>query len=74
MKNYLRWRNLNTLLSCALPVFLGGCAVIAVVDVVATVAVGTAGLAADAAIGTAKIAGRAVGAAADVILPSNAGR
>ena len=40
----------------------------------ATVAVGTAGLAADAAIGTAKIAGRAVGAAADVILPSNAGR
>lgn len=44
----------------------GGCAVIAVADAVGTVAVKTVGVAADAAIGTAKIAGKVVGKAADV--------
>lgn len=45
---------------------LSGCAVIAVVDTAATVAVGTVGLVAGAAIGTAKIAGKVVGKAADM--------
>lgn len=48
---------------------LPGCAVVAVVDTTATIAVKTAGLAADAAIGTARIAGKAVGAVADAALP-----
>lgn len=47
---------------------LSGCAVIAVVDTAATVALGTVGLAAGAAIGTAKIAGKVVGKAADVVV------
>ena len=49
---------------------LQGCAVVAVVDTVGTVAVKTVGLAADAAIGVVKITGRAVGAAADAVIPS----
>lgn len=48
---------------------LQGCAVVAVVDTVASVAVGTAGLAVGAVVGTARIAGSAVGAAADAVLP-----
>ena len=48
---------------------LQGCAVVAVVDTVGTVAVKTVGLAADAAIGVVKITGRAVGAAADAVIP-----
>jgi len=48
---------------------LQGCAVIAVADRAATVAVKGVGLAADAAIGTARLAGRAVGAAADAVIP-----
>jgi len=48
---------------------LSGCAVIAVVDTAASLAVGAVGLAADAAVGTARIAGKAVGAAADAVLP-----
>jgi|GEM_PF-5295355 len=50
---------------------LQGCAVVAVVDTVASVAVGTAGLAASAVIGTARIAGSAVGTAADAVLPGS---
>ena len=49
-----------------------GCAVVAVVDTVASVAVGTAGLAASAVIGTARIAGSAVGATVDAVLPGPA--
>ena len=48
---------------------LPGCAVVAVVDTVASVAIGTVGLAASAVIGTARIAGSAVGATADAVLP-----
>ena len=48
---------------------LQGCAVIAVADTAANVAVKGVGLAADAAIGTARLAGRAVGAAADAVIP-----
>jgi len=50
--------------------FLHGCAVIAAVDTVASVAIGTAGLAAGAVIGTARIAGSAVGATANAVLPN----
>ena len=53
-------------------VVLPGCAVVAVVDTAATVAVKTVGLAADAAIGTARIAGKVVVAAADAALPGPA--
>ncbi len=49
---------------------LSGCTVLAVVDTAASVAVGTVGLAADAAIGTVRITGKAVGAAADAVLPA----
>ena len=48
---------------------LPGCAVVTAVDTVASVAIGTAGLAASAVIGTARIAGSAIGATADVVLP-----
>ncbi|MGH8857403.1 MAG: hypothetical protein ACREXG_05165 [Polaromonas sp.] len=48
---------------------LQGCAVVTAVDTVASVAIGTVGLAADAAMGTARIAGKAVGATADAVLP-----
>ena len=48
---------------------LPGCAVVAAVDTVASVAIGTAGLAASAVIGTARIAGSAIGATADAVLP-----
>ena len=46
---------------------LGGCAVVAVVDTAATVAVKTVGVAADAAVGTVKIVGKGVGKAADAV-------
>ncbi|MEN9437153.1 MAG: hypothetical protein RIR09_1808 [Pseudomonadota bacterium] len=51
---------------------LSGCAAVAVVDTAATIAVKTVGLAADATIGTVRIAGRAVGAVADAALPAPA--
>ncbi len=50
---------------------LQGCAVIAVADTVGSVAVGAVGLAADAAIGTVRLTGKAVGAAADAVLPDS---
>lgn len=46
-----------------------GCAVIAVADVAATVAVKSVGLAADATIGAVRLTGKAVGAAADAVIP-----
>ena len=51
----------------ALAAALGGCAVITV----AGLAVTAGGLAVDAAVGTVKITGKAVGLAADVVLPSS---
>lgn len=48
---------------------LQGCTVLAVADAVGSVAVGTAGLVADAAIGTVKLGGKAVGAMADAATP-----
>ena len=48
---------------------LGGCAVVTVADTVVSVGASAVGLAADAAIGTVRITGKAVGAAADAVLP-----
>ncbi|WP_077001108.1 hypothetical protein [Variovorax sp. KK3] len=50
---------------------LPGCAVVTVASTAVSVTAGAVGLAADAAIGTARITGKAVGAAADAVLPSN---
>ena len=55
------------LAACVVP--LGGCAVIAVVDTAAGLAVSGVGLAADAAIGTVRLTGKAIGAAADLAIP-----
>ncbi|HYF21495.1 MAG TPA: hypothetical protein VEA40_26775 [Ramlibacter sp.] len=55
------------LAACVAP--LGGCAAIAVADTAAGLAVRGVGLAADAAIGTVRLTGRAIGAAADLALP-----
>jgi hypothetical protein len=48
---------------------LSGCAVVTVADTVVSVGAGAVGLAADAAIGTVRITGKAVGAAADAVIP-----
>jgi hypothetical protein len=50
---------------------LCGCTVITVAGTAASLAVTAGSVAVDAAVGTAKIAGKAVGAAADVVLPSS---
>lgn len=49
---------------------LSGCTVITVAGAAASVAVTAGSLAVDAAVGTAKITGKAVGLAADAVLPS----
>jgi hypothetical protein len=49
---------------------LGGCAVITVTGAAVGLAATAGGLAVDAAVGTVKITGKAVGVAADVVLPS----
>ena len=65
----MRPRLLALLLSGS-TLLLSGCVVIAVVDTAASLAVGAVGLVGDAAIGTVKVAGKVVGAAADAVLPS----
>lgn len=50
---------------------LGGCAVVTVAGTAVSVGAGAVGLAADAAIGTARITGKAVGAAADAVIPDS---
>lgn len=47
---------------------LAGCAVVTVASTAVSVTAGAVGLAADAAIGTAKIVGKGVGKAADAML------
>jgi hypothetical protein len=62
----LQWTSaLLLVLATGLP----GCAVVAVVDTAASLAVGTVGLVGDAAIGTVRVAGKVVGATADAVLP-----
>jgi hypothetical protein len=48
---------------------LGGCAVVSVASTAVSVGTGVVGLGADAIIGTARITGKAVGAAANAVLP-----
>lgn len=48
---------------------LSGCTVIAVADTAASAVVGAGGLVVDAAVGTVKLTGKAVGAAAGAVLP-----
>jgi hypothetical protein len=50
---------------------LSGCAVVTVASTAVSVGAGAVGLAADAAIGTARITGKAVGAAADAVIPDS---
>lgn len=57
---------LATSLAAILP--LQGCAIVAVADTAATIAVKGVGLAADAAIGTVRLTGKAVGAVADAAI------
>ncbi|AMM23763.1 hypothetical protein [Variovorax sp. PAMC 28711] len=52
-------------------VVVSGCAVVSVASTAVSVGVGVVGLGADAVIGTARITGKAVGAAADAVLPGN---
>jgi hypothetical protein len=49
---------------------LSGCAVVAVADSAASLVVGTVELVGEAALGTARVAGKAVGAATDAVLPA----
>ena len=51
---------------------LGGCAVVAVTSAAVSVTAGVVGLAADAAIGTARIAGKGIGKAADAMMDDEA--
>ena len=67
--SWLRTATAALLVACVVP--LGGCAVVSAVDTAAGLAVSGVGLAADAAIGTVRITGRAVGAAADAVLPGD---
>ncbi|SDH94112.1 hypothetical protein [Variovorax sp. OV700] len=50
---------------------LSGCAVVTVAGTAVSVGASAVGLAADAAIGTARITGKAVGAAADAVIPDS---
>lgn len=65
MPNFLR----IALAVITLALSLSGCTVLAIADTVGTVAVKTVGMAADVAIGTVKLTGKAVGAAADALVP-----
>lgn len=59
----------SALLVCLL---LPGCAVVTVASTAVSVGAGVVGLAADAAVGTVRLTGKAVGAAADAVLPDDA--
>jgi len=59
----------RALLLLSLCAALSGCAVVSVASTAVSVGAGAVGLAADAAIGTARITGKAVRAAADAVIP-----
>lgn len=62
----IRWT--HTLLALLLGGSCAGCAVVTVGSTAVSVTAGAVGIAADAAIGTAKIVGKGVGKAADAVL------
>jgi hypothetical protein len=61
----------RALLLLSLSALLSGCAVVSVAGTAVSVGASAVGLAADAAIGTARITGKAVGAAADAVIPDS---
>jgi hypothetical protein len=61
----------RSILLLSLAAMLGGCAVVTVAGTAVSVGASAVGLAADAAIGTARITGKAVGAAADAVIPDS---
>lgn len=63
---------ITTMLALVGTLALQGCTVIAIADAVGSAAVGAAGLATDAAIGTVKVTGKVVGAAAAAVIPDSA--
>lgn len=67
---FLSRLRLAALVLAAVPL-LPGCAVVSVASTAVSVGAGAVGLAADAAIGTVRITGKAVGAAADAVLPGD---
>jgi len=62
---------LRAFLLLSLVAALSGCAVVTVAGTAVSVGAGAVGLAADAAIGTTRITGKAVGAAADAVIPDS---
>ncbi|MFM2399712.1 MAG: hypothetical protein RL341_1869 [Pseudomonadota bacterium] len=64
MKRFLQL----TLLATA-AMLTSGCVVLAVADTAATAVVKTGGLVVDGAVGAVKLTGKAVGAAADLVIP-----
>lgn len=62
---------LRAFLLLSLVAMLSGCAVVTVAGTAVSVGASAVGLAADAAIGTARITGKAVGAAADAVIPDS---
>jgi hypothetical protein len=62
-------RSASLICACAFVFSLGGCAVVSVAGAAVGVAATGAGLVVDAAVGTARLAGKAVGAAADAVTP-----
>jgi hypothetical protein len=61
----------RTILLLSFAAMLSGCAVVTVAGTAVSVGASAVGLAADAAIGTARITGKAVGAAADAMIPDS---
>ena len=62
---------IRTLLLLTFVAMLSGCAMVTVAGTAVSVGASAVGLAADAAIGTARITGKAVGAAADAVIPDS---
>jgi hypothetical protein len=71
ISRFLRSTLTATMSTIVLALSLQGCTVLAIADTVGTVAVKTVGVAADVAIGTVKLTGKAVGAAADAVTPDS---
>ncbi|HSW16236.1 MAG TPA: hypothetical protein VLJ86_03350 [Ramlibacter sp.] len=67
-----RARRVGAGVACVMALLaLPGCAVISVASTATSIAASGVGLAADAAIGTVRITGKAVGAAADMVIPDS---
>jgi hypothetical protein len=62
-------RGLATAAALTVASLLSGCAVVTVASTAVGVAATGAGLVVDAAVGTVKLTGKAVGAAADLVVP-----